>query len=364
MIEPGLLDRPPQQTACDTVVHQPPGTTASCPPGWYIMCRTKELRSRPLALRVGDRDLVAFRTMQGQIAVLDDRCVHRGTPLSAGAVRGECIECPYHGWQYGVDGRIALVPAMRHRPETWPSQAPQSLLCAEQDGFVWARIGSTPAAQPRRFQHLGEAGWTSFRMRTVFESPAVACLENFLDCPHATFVHRYWFRAPTARRVRCTVRTLVDGAEAEFFGEPREKSAVWWLLAPRSGPMRHVDRFVAPNTSEVEYEFPSGLHYVITSSCTPLSARQTLVHTVISFRWRGRGHLVRLFFEPLSRMIIRQDVRMLGRRRLAPPGGEVTAMSSTPADVLGPHIQAWRRALVTGATPPTAGTETDVELTI
>jgi hypothetical protein len=95
-----------------------------------------------------------------------------------------------------------------------------------------------------------------------------------------------------------------------------------------------------------------------------LSARQTLVHTVISFRWRGRGPLVRLFFEPLSRIIIRQDVRMLGRCRPAPPGGAGTAMASTPADVLGPHIQAWRRALVTGATTPTAGTETNVELAL
>jgi phenylpropionate dioxygenase-like ring-hydroxylating dioxygenase large terminal subunit len=363
MIDSRVFDRP-QQAACDTVAHQPSEASSSCPPGWYIVCRTKELRSRPLALRVGDRDLVAFRTAQGRFAVLDDRCVHRGTPLSAGAVRGECIECPYHGWQYGVDGCIALVPAMKNRPETWPSQAPKSLPCAEQDGFVWARIGSTAAAQPRRFQHLGDAGWTSFRMRTLFDSPTEACLENFLDCPHATFVHRYWFRAPTAKQVRCTVRTLVDGAEAEFFDEPREKSAVWWLLAPRSGRMRHVDRFVAPNTSEVEYEFPGGLHYVITSSCTPMSARQTLVHTVISFRWRGRGPLVRLFFEPLSRMIIRQDVRMLGLRRPFSPGGGSTAMSSTPADVLGPHIRDWRRALIAGATLPDAGTETHVELTL
>jgi phenylpropionate dioxygenase-like ring-hydroxylating dioxygenase large terminal subunit len=322
------------------------------------------LKRRPLAVRVGDRALVAFRTEQGRLAVLDDRCVHRSTPLSIGSVRGECIECPYHGWQYGVDGRIALVPAMRNRPETWPLQGPQSLLCAEQDGSVWVRIGAAATERPRRFQHLGETGWTSFRMRTVFENSVAACLENFLDCPHATFVHRYWFRAPTAKQVRCTVRTLADGAEAEFFDEPREKSAVWWLLAPRSGPMRHVDRFIAPNTSEVEYQFPNGLHYVITSSCTPLSARQTLVHTVISFRWRGPGALVRLFFEPLSRIIIRQDMRMLGLRRPAPPGGEGAAMASTPADVLGPYIRAWRRALVTGSVPPAAGTETDVELTL
>jgi phenylpropionate dioxygenase-like ring-hydroxylating dioxygenase large terminal subunit len=364
MIDPRLLERPPHQAERESVAIWPLEGPATCPPGWYILCRAKELQRRPLAQRVADRDLVAFRTGQGRLAVLDDRCVHRGTPLSAGSVRGECIECPYHGWQYGVDGRVTLVPALRNRPEAWPSQAPESLPCAEQDGFIWVRIGATQAAQPRRFLHLGEAGWTSFRMRTLFDNSVQACLENFLDCPHATFVHRYWFRAPTAKPVRCTVRTLADGAEAEFFDEPREKSAVWWLLAPRHGPMRHVDRFIAPNTSQVEYEFPNRLHYVITSSCTPLSARQTVVHTVISFRWPGRGALVRLFFEPLSRLIIRQDVRMLGLRRSTPSGGRGIALASTPADLLGSHIQAWRRALLTDSAPPAAGTETDVELTL
>ena len=202
-------------------------------------------------------------------------------------------------------------------------------------------------------------------MATRFRASVDACVENFLDCPHATFVHRHWFRAPTDKPVRCTVTTLPDGAQAEFFDEPREKSVVWWLLSPRRGEMRHVDRFISPHTTEVEYEFPNGLHYVITSSCTPVTRDETMVHTVISFRtMRGLGQLVRLVFEPLSRLIIRQDVRMLDAQQanLARHAGR--PFISTPADVLGGHVQAWRRFARGEGAPVAAGSVEHVDLVL
>jgi phenylpropionate dioxygenase-like ring-hydroxylating dioxygenase large terminal subunit len=171
--------------------------------------------------------------------------------LSAGTVCGDNIQCPYHGWEYAGDGRVAMIPALRHCAPDWPEVRLVAWTCAEQDGYLWVRVGDCAQASPRRFLNLGQTGWTTFRLRNVFHAGVDACLENFLDCPHATFVHRRWFRSPTAKVVRCVVRTLDDGAEAEFFDEPREKSAVWWLLAPRSGTMRHVDRFIAPNHSQV-----------------------------------------------------------------------------------------------------------------
>lgn len=334
------------------------------PPGWYIVCRASELRRRPIPVQVGERRLVAFRTASGALGVIDDRCAHRGMALSAGSVRGECVKCPYHGWEYGTDGSCRLVPAMQHCPESLPLVHLDAVECTEQDGYVWGRFGTPAAEAPHSFPHRGQAGWTSFRMQTRFQATTESCLENFLDCPHATFVHRHWFRTPTTKPVGCVVTTLKDGAQAEFFDEPREKSAVWWLLAPRTGPMRHIDRFIAPNTSEVTYEFPNGLHYIITSSCTPLGAGETLVHTVITFRFPWLGPLIRLFFEPLSRLIIRQDVAMLARQQESLLRGGSKGFVSTPADVLAPHILAWRRALMRDAPVPSERSEQRVDITL
>lgn len=326
---------------------------------WLIACRSRELRrARVLGVTAEGRALVLFRDARGVARALEDRCAHRNAPLSLGKVADGCLECVYHGWRYDGEGRVTQVPALPAHQPVGATHAVRRYPAGEQDGFVWVSLDdAAPAIPPPRFPHLGEPGWTSFTMQTLFRAPVEACLENFLDVPHATFLHRYWFRAPTAREVRVVVRTLEDGVQAEFFDEPRERSLVWWLLAPRGGPMRHTDRFIAPRTSRVDYAFPRGLHYIITSSCTAIDERRTLVYTVISFRFPLLGPLVRLVFEPLSRRIIRQDVAMLDAQydNVERFGGP--AFHSTRADLLGRHIAAWRAAHAAGTPPPAAGQE-------
>ena len=47
-------------------------------------------------------------------SVLEDYCAHRMAPLSEGRVDKEtnCIECPYHGWQFETDGKCASIPQL------------------------------------------------------------------------------------------------------------------------------------------------------------------------------------------------------------------------------------------------------------
>jgi phenylpropionate dioxygenase-like ring-hydroxylating dioxygenase large terminal subunit len=309
--------------------------------------------------------MALFRDARGVAAALEDRCAHRNAPLSMGRVAGGCLECAYHGWRYDGQGRVTEVPALPSSEAAQSGHFVRRYEVAEQEGFVWvSKDPVRPRTGPPAFPFLGQPGWTSFAMKTLFRAPVDACLENFLDVPHATFLHRYWFRAPTAREVKAVVRTLEDGAEAEFFEEPRETSLVWWLLAPRGGAMRHTDRFIAPRTSRVDYEFPGGLHYVITSCCTPIDPKRTQVFTVISFRHPALGALVRLLFEPLSRRIIRQDVDMLDAQYANVERYGGARFAHTRADLLGRHIADWRRALAAGTPPPAAGEVQDVVIRI
>lgn len=332
---------------------------------WYIACEARAVRRKPVAIRLFDQPIVIFRDAQGRPAALQDRCAHRGAPLSKGRLCDGTLECPYHGWRYDAGGQVVSIPA---RPDIPPECVQGTLVpsyaCLEQDGYIWISLAQRPAqSAPLRFPYIDQPGWTSFRMNTYFPAPVEACLENFLDCPHATFVHRFWFRAPTAKPVRAVTRSLSDGAVTEYYEEPREKSLVWSLLAPRAGmSMQHTDRFIAPATSRVDYLFSNGRHYVITSSCTPLSAQETRVHTVISFRFGRIGKLIRLFFQPLSRYIIRQDVKILKLQQDNIRRFTDGAFQVIEQDVLIRHIRAWRQALRSGAPPPPAGREEHVKL--
>ncbi len=329
------------------------------------MCRSSDLGTRkPLGLQLFDRPLVAFRDAQGRAAVLEDRCAHRHAPLSAGRVCAGRLQCPYHGWEYDSAGKVAYVPALGRDAQPSDELRGVSYSAQEQDGLLWVWPGDGVPTSVPRIATVGEPGWTRFIMKTRFRTGVEACLENFLDCPHATFVHRGWFRSPTGKPVRATVTTLDDGAVAEYFEEPRKRSVIWALFAPPASSMRHTDRFIAPATSRVDYVFSDGRAYNITSTCCPLVDGGLEVFTVMSFRFPIWGPLVRLAFEPISRWIIRQDVRMLdsvadNQLRFAPRG-----IQSTRADLLAPAIRSWRRALAERRPPPVAGECREVSLVL
>ena len=43
-------------------------------------------------------DIAIFRTRDDQVFALDDKCPHKGGPLSQGIVQGESVTCPLHNW--------------------------------------------------------------------------------------------------------------------------------------------------------------------------------------------------------------------------------------------------------------------------
>jgi phenylpropionate dioxygenase-like ring-hydroxylating dioxygenase large terminal subunit len=220
----------------------------------------------------------------------------------------------------------------------------RAYLATESDGYVWVFIGDRrPARGPFRFPHLAEPGWTSFRMRTRFTASALACLENFLDCPHTVFVHRGWFRTADPASLVARVRRDTDRVEVEFIDEPRAPSLVSALFFPRGERLAHTDRFFLPAISRVDYRFGARRHFIITSQCTPVAEEETIVDTVITFRFGRIGPLVRLVFEPIARRILRQDVRILARQtgQLRRFGGPRFVTVET--DLFAPHIRAlWR----------------------
>src|ERR1700753_2361705 len=93
-----------------SALHAPIAELPTAPVGWTFFCLETELRHGPVGCTYLDRSLVAFRTVSGRVGILDARCRHLGADLARGRIVKECLECPYHQWQYGVDGRCENVP--------------------------------------------------------------------------------------------------------------------------------------------------------------------------------------------------------------------------------------------------------------
>lgn len=54
-------------------------------------------------IRTLDGCIAIFRTRDDQVFALDDRCPHKGGPLSEGIVAGHTITCPLHNWVFDLN---------------------------------------------------------------------------------------------------------------------------------------------------------------------------------------------------------------------------------------------------------------------
>jgi len=99
--------------------------------GWVAAGRSGDLGINQMRLvRLGRRRLVVGRTEDG-LRAFDDRCTHRGGPLSDGVLICGRVQCPWHGSQFDVaNGAVACGPATR-RIAAYPVE--------EQDGLVRLR---------------------------------------------------------------------------------------------------------------------------------------------------------------------------------------------------------------------------------
>jgi len=61
-------------------------------------------------VRTASGNIAVFRTGSDEVFALDDRCPHKGGPLSQGIVSGHRVACPLHNWQIDLATGQACAP--------------------------------------------------------------------------------------------------------------------------------------------------------------------------------------------------------------------------------------------------------------
>lgn len=72
-------------------------------------------------IRTPHGTLAIFRTATGEVFATDDRCPHKGGPLSQGIVHGRSVTCPLHNWVISLEDGSAQ-GADKGQVRTYPVQ--------------------------------------------------------------------------------------------------------------------------------------------------------------------------------------------------------------------------------------------------
>ena len=58
-------------------------------------------------VKAGDMTIAIFRTVEDNVFAIEDKCPHKGGPLSQGIVHDGCVTCPLHNWVISLETGLA-----------------------------------------------------------------------------------------------------------------------------------------------------------------------------------------------------------------------------------------------------------------
>ncbi|GHD88881.1 aromatic ring-hydroxylating oxygenase subunit alpha [Streptomyces naganishii] len=169
------------------------------PNQWYPIAEAKEVRAdRPLGLRRLGEEIVLWRDIDGNLVCQGARCPHKGANLGDGRMKGNTLECPYHGFRYGADGVCKAVPALGSDARIPSSLRIPTYPVREKFGLAWMWWGDErPAAELPDVQAPPEVTGNHKLYATKRWTRPVhytRYIESLLEFYHVTYVHRdHWF---------------------------------------------------------------------------------------------------------------------------------------------------------------------------
>lgn len=77
-------------------------------PHWHYVCSAEEVVEPGsfMAADLGGLPIVVTHDLDGRLHALANVCRHRGHLVANGCGARKTLQCPYHGWTYGLDGQL------------------------------------------------------------------------------------------------------------------------------------------------------------------------------------------------------------------------------------------------------------------
>jgi Rieske 2Fe-2S family protein len=169
---------------------------------WFCAGREEEIaRPGQFVLReLPDESIIVTRNSSGRVHAFHNVCRHRGTRLcteSTGTFPGS-IQCPYHAWTYGLDGRLMGAPHMDEVPHFRKEEYPLHAVHADVwDGHIFLNLAPSPPSLHDQLDGL-PSKFAAWRMqdlrlgkRVVYDVKAnwKLVIQNYNECLHCPNLH-------------------------------------------------------------------------------------------------------------------------------------------------------------------------------
>ena len=156
---------------------------------WHPVAYSKEVAAdKPFGTFLLEQSIVIWRSSDGGVHAMRDLCIHRGTALSLGWIKDDCLVCPYHAWQYNKKGACVFIPQAPNTAIPEKAKTP-TYHCQEKFGLIWVAL-KDPVYPLPEIPELENDDWKVVQTGPFdWKSDASRQVENFTDFGHFPWVH-------------------------------------------------------------------------------------------------------------------------------------------------------------------------------
>ncbi len=256
---------------------------------WYAVCLASEIDAgRVVGVDVLGGRVALYRAADGSPVALSSRCPHMGADLSRGALVGDDLQCLFHHFCFGPDGRCRSIPSGGRIPK---AAKVFSFPVRERWGLVWIYNGSEPLFDVPGIRDHDDAGLAVKAKRTVvFPVEPWVILGNSFDFAHLRYVHGLVFEFDP--------RVI-------SWGDPYHVEYDMEFVSPAMG-MRFQQRIRVTGTNTVSYVTTGDVDSsgLFTSTPTPSGSQSFYVFATPDSR--GRAQRLKLQ-ETLADELLKDD---------------------------------------------------------
>ncbi len=167
---------------------------------WYVAAWGDEIARELQQFVVLGEKICMFRAQNADVIALEDACPHRKLPLSMGRLKGDAVECGYHGLTFDCTGRCLWAPGGGSVPAGAKVRA---YPVVEKYGLVWIWMGDADLADAGtiiEIENYDDPMWGLNRGDAMdLECNFLLMTDNLLDPTHVAWVHAGSFAQDAAR---------------------------------------------------------------------------------------------------------------------------------------------------------------------
>ena len=179
---------------------------------WYVAAWSSEITRELKQIIVMDEKICIFRAESGEVVALEDACPHRKLPLSKGRIKGDTVECGYHGLTFDCGGQCVWAPGGGRIPS---AAKVRPYPVHEKYGLVWIWMGNAAMADPHDIfdiPNFDNPEWGINKGAAMeLQCNYLLMTDNLLDPTHVAWVHQSSFAQDATKDAPLRVTKTNEG---------------------------------------------------------------------------------------------------------------------------------------------------------